>query len=194
MTVSKPSATDRAGEYPGLARTATAYWEAYATVLVSAAVLFGLTGTAIALALNGSYPAAVPFVGIAVASLVFHVSVLYVRDVWSGAYDPDRTRAVSSRSVFAMVLIAVAFAAVFIGLGTLAGLAVAATAVDVPHAAVIAATYYPVCDLLGLRRGLWTPGSIVLAGAVVVLSSALNVRTAVVDSLPVIGQRQRPHL
>lgn len=193
MTASNPSATDRAGDYPGLVRTATAYWEAYATVLVSAAVLFGLTGTAIALALNVRYPAAVPLVGVAVASLVFHVAVLYVRDVWSGAYDPDRTQAASSRSVFAMVLIAIAFAAVYIGLGALAGLAVAAAAVDVPHAAVIAATYYPVCDLLGLRRGLWTPGSIVLAGVVVVLSSALDVRTAVLDSLPVIGQRRRPH-
>lgn len=191
MTRPKQSTTETARAYPGLARTARDYWKAYVTVFASAAVLFGLTGVAIALALDVRYPTAVPLVGITVASLVVHIAVLYVRDVWAGEYNPDRTQVTSSRSRVAMVLISVAFAAVFIGLGTLAGLA--AAAVDVPHAAAIAATYYPVCDLLGLRRGLWTPGSIVLAGVAVVLSSLLDVRRTVFDSLPVIGTRRGPH-
>lgn len=192
MTRTNPPTDDPAGEYPGLVRTATDYWKAYATIVLSAAILFGLTGAAIAVALRGRYPAAAPLVGITVASLTVHLAVLYVRDVWAGEYDPDRTRVASSRSRVAIVLISVAFAAVFIGLGTLAGLAVAG--VGVPYAAAIAATYYPVLDLLGLRRGLWTPGSIVLSGIVAALASLLDVRRAVVDSLPVIGNRRRPHL
>ncbi|MFC3957812.1 hypothetical protein [Halovivax cerinus] len=180
-------------EYPGLPRTAVAYWEAYAGVLVSVSVLFGLTGSALVLALLELYPAAVPMMGIAVVSLVFHLAVLYVKDVWAGEYNPDQTHVASSRSLFALLLIAVAFAAVFIALGTLAG-TTAAAVVDLPYAAAFVATYYPVLDLLGLRRGLWTPGSLVLASVVFVLTSVLDVQQPMVESLPVIGTRQRQHL
>lgn len=194
MPASKPPTDGMPTSYRGLGRTAQAYWKAYATVFVSATVLFVLTGSAIALGLNWVYPQATPLVGITVVSLSFHMAVLYVRDVWAGEYNPDQTQVASSRSLFALLLIAVAFAAVFVALGTVAGLAVAYAIGDVPYAAAVAATYYPVFDLVGLRRGHWTPGSIVLAGVVTVLASALDVRRTVFESMPVIGNRRRPHL
>lgn len=181
-----------AKEYPNLKETAKEYWEDYTAALVSLSILFVFSGSGVVLILLQLYPSAVPLVTITVTSLIAHMSVLYVRDVWSGEYNPDQTKITSSRNLFAMMVVSITFAAVFISLGTAVGLVVTAVPIDIPYLAAAAAAYYPVLDLLGLRRDLCTPGAIILFGISMVLASILNVQQAVFDSFPVIGNRRRP--
>lgn len=120
------------------------------------------------------------------------MSVLYVQDVWSGEYNPDQTEITSPKSFFAMMVVVIVFAVVFISLGTIAGLAVTIAAIDTPYLAAAVAAYYPVLDLLCMRQGRWTPGSVILSVSSILLASLLNVQRTIFDSFPVIGNRRRP--
>lgn len=180
-------------DYPGIPTVARRYWRDY-TIAVSAAVLLlFFTGAVAAFAVNVLLPGSEWFLFISATGLVFHFAALFLKDVWRGEYEPEQTTYSSAGEMLALIIVVGTFLSTLLLIGTYGAHLIAYSLGMHPAIAAFVAAYYPVADILLMRRKHHTPGAIALIGSVLVINTAINIHHSVIEVLPVVGKRHRPH-
>jgi len=181
-------------KYPGLPEVTRLYWKHLSRAAVAAAIPFIFTGSFAALILSTFEPRGLPYFWLAIAALIVHVAAFMLRDVWSGEYDPNQTEFTSWTQLVVLYIVLAIHLSTVLLIGSLGGLGISGIVQNTQIAGWAFAAYYPVMDLIWMRRGHWTPGGVALIGSAVVAGMVFNLHQSLVDSLPIIGNNRRPQL
>jgi len=179
-------------EYPGLPTVARKYWRDYLISAGAWALVTAFTGAAGALIVLVLLPEALWLYVVAAVSLGLHYAALFVTDVWRGEHEPNQTTFSSPVMLLALVIVVGVMMSAVLLFATWLGY-VAETFLGAP--AILAfglAAYYPVADVLVMRRGFYTLGAVAILATVVVIDTVINLRQATLETLPVVGKRRRP--
>lgn len=179
-------------EYPGFPAVAKQYWRDYALATLGFAISLVFTGAVGALAIVTLLPAATGFFVLAAVSLVLHWGALFIRDVYSGEYEPNQTTFSSTTALFATIVIIGVFETVLLLIASVGGYAVSELLGGPALVAGAVAAYYPVSDIVLATRGWKTPGKIAAIATFLVVNTVLNIHRSVVDVIPIFGTRRRP--
>ena len=179
-------------QYPGLPTVATQYWRQYtkATAGIGAMVLF--TGALGALSVFTLVPDAKWFLVFAIVGIIVHTAALSLRDLRRGEYDPSQTTFSTSAEVVAGFILLGVYESTLLIIGTGLAYWLSAT-IGVPFifAAAVAA-YYPIADVLLIRREQKTPGYLAMLVVALLMGTMVNIHISISEALPVIGKRRRP--
>lgn len=179
-------------QYPGLPTVARNYWRMYFYAIFGMGSLVIFTGAIAAVIILVVLPSAKWYVAIAALSLIIHMAALFVRDIWIGAYEPSQTTFSSAVQIIAIVTMVGVVNASMLLIGTLGGYALE-TLLGLPAICALAiAAYYPILDIVLIRRGLYTPGAIIWLLVTTAISMVLDIHESVLEAVPLIGKRKRP--
>lgn len=179
-------------QYPGFPRTAVRYWLDFWKASVGMIILLLITGALGALVVLMISPESVWLYAIAAAGFALNSAGIYVRDVREGDFDPDQTNFGSTVEFLALIVMLGAVESTVLFLGTATGVAIIEFTTLPVFAAILAAAFYPIIDLVLLRRGVPTPGALMMMAMAIVLGGVLNLHKSRFESLPVFGRKKRP--
>lgn len=178
--------------YPGLPTVARQYWQAYANTVVAIGLVLLFTGAAGALAILTFLPAAKWYFAIAAAGLIVHAAALFIRDVARGEYDPSQTTFSTASQLLVVVVLVGVFQSTILFFGAVSGYLLATTLGWPVIVAAGAAAYYPVLDLVLMRREWYTPGALAFVAVTLAAATLFNIHQSVLDAIPLVGKRRRP--
>lgn len=180
-------------EYSGLPSIARRYWNDYSYAVLAMATLILFTGAIGAVVILTFIPAAKWFFLIGSVSFVLHSAALFLRDVWTGEYEPSQTTFSSVTELLALVVILGTVFSTILLIGSAGSYLLAEVFAWPKIVGVALAAYYPVIEIILMRHYKYTPGSIVFVGAVLAVSAVVNIHQSIIDILPIIGNSHRPH-
>jgi len=178
-------------EYPGLSATARRFWSSFIRAAVGMGLFLVFTGAIGALLVFVFLPDVLWLFLIAAGSFALHSGGLYIRDVNRGQYDPGQTEFTSWLYLFAVVVVLGFMESTVLLLGTAGAYAIIEYTTLPLFAAIGVAIYYPVVDVLLSRRGVWTPGAVVMLLSSHAVATVLNFRRSVLNSLPIYGKNRK---
>jgi len=145
-----------------LRKTAFAYWRDYAVGGVGTFVVFAVLSIPAAVTVWTGYPAAIDLFVLAVLSLVVHTGAAFVRDVQTGAYEPNDPNIAFDHTaiVFGVLFL---YVTPLVVAGSVGGQYVGQL-VGAPLVGLAIALYYPVVDYELVRRGVPSPSVLPLLG------------------------------
>ena len=178
-------------EYDGLPTTARHYWSVFTKLTIGLLMFITFTGAVGAFLVFVVAPEFLWLFVLGAASVAIHVSALFIRDVHRGRADIDQTEFASWQSMFALVVVFgfVESTVLLVGTGT-AILLVKVTGLPI-FAAMVAAAYYPVVDILLIRRGVWTPGGVMMVLTITAVSTIMDFHDSLVHTMPIFGRNRR---
>jgi hypothetical protein len=178
-------------QYNGLPTTALKYWSVFTKTTVGMLMFITFTGAVGAFLVFAVAPEFLWLFVLGAASVAIHVSALFTRDVHRGRADMDQTEFASWQSMFALVIVFgfVESTVLLAGTGT-AILIVEVTSLPI-FAAMVAAAYYPVVDILLIRRGVWTPGGVMMGLTFIAVSTIMDFHDSLVQTIPIFGGNRR---
>lgn len=179
-------------QYPGLPAVALRYWKRYMIATLGMAVTVLFAGAAGAVVVFALVPDAKWYLAFAVGALILHSAALYLRDLRHGEYDPSQTTFSSPIEILALFVLLGVLESTLLLIGTGLGYGLD-NAFGAPFilAAIIGA-YYPVVDVLLMRRGWKTPGVAVMIAVALLMSTVIDIHISISKALPIIGTRRRP--
>jgi len=178
-------------EYDGLPTTARHYWSVFTKMTVGLLMFITFTGAVGAFLVFLVAPGFLWLFILGVASVAIHGSALFIRDVHRGRVDIDQTEFASWQSMFALVVIFgwVESTVLLVATGT-AIMLLEVTGLPI-FAAMVAAAYYPVIDILLTRRDMWTPGGVMMVLTITTVSTSMDFHKSP-RHIPIFG-RNRQH-
>lgn len=146
-----------------LRKTAFAYWRDYAVAGVSTFIVFAALSIPAAVAVWTAYPAAIDLFVLAVVSLVLHTGAAFVREVQTGAYEPNDDADIAFDHTAIVLGVLFLYVTPLVVAGAVGGQSVGQVT-GTPLVGLAIALYYPVVDFELVRRGLPSPGVLPLLG------------------------------
>lgn len=179
-------------EYAGLPAVARRFWYVYSLAVISGITMLIFTGAIAAVIVLLVAPDAVTFFLIASVSYILHNAALFVTDLRTGDFEPSQSSlSMTPKELLALIIVMGTYQSTTLLVATSGALAFQSV-LGIPAAfAAVAAAYYPVADLVLMRRGWPTPGEITVRIVIALVDAILNIRELAVGSLPVIGKRRR---
>lgn len=175
----------------GLPGIAIVFWKGYArewSTLAFVGLLAGGTLLAVA-SIQGAQR--VPYLWIALLGFSIYGSAYMFRDSLARQLEADEDEnTLTYEDVFSIAVLVASYIDTVLIVGAALGMAVAS--IGDPAAGLLTALVVPGVDLFLLRRTGYSVGGVALTIAYYVLRAAGAVREVVMDTLPVIGRRQRP--
>jgi len=146
-----------------LRKTALAYWRDYVVAGVAAFVVFAALSIPAAIAVWAIHPEAIDLFALAVLSLALHTGAAFVRDVQSGAYEPEDDPDIVFDHIAIVAGILLLYVTPLVVTGVAGGQYVGQV-VGAPLVGLAIAMYYPVVDYELVRRGVPSPSILPLLG------------------------------
>lgn len=178
--------------YSGLPAVARRYWRDFTYAFIGSITLVLFTGAFAAVVVLTLLPAAKWYFLIAVVSFVVHFAALFVKDVWTGEYDPSQSTMYTAAAFLALVMILGTTFSTMLLIGTIIGYFLSIVFGDLVIIGVATAAYYPVLEVLLIRQGVKTPGGLVFQGTALAIMTVINIHKSIAEALPVIGRQRRP--
>lgn len=178
-------------QYPGFPTVATHFWRDYLSSSVGMGLYVLMTGALGALVTMLVAPDFLLYYILGGVSLALHMTGMFISDVWKGRYDPSQTSFSSGIAQLLMFITLGVYTSSVLLIGT-AGLSFGQSLGLPALAGVLFVAYYPVADITAMRRGLYSPGGLMIIALTLVFSMLFNIRTDYLESLPIVGHRRRP--
>lgn len=179
-------------EYPGIPTVTKRYWQTYMTAAIGLGISYTFLGSLAGIITLTLLPGASWLFVFALGTFILHTAALFVKDVREGDFDPSQSTFSSKAEYLAMTILWGSVETTLLLVGTVAGYALI-TLGGAPFAlGVLVAAYYPVVDIVLMRRGWYTVGAVVAIIVVAAIDMVVDIHRSWITSLPVIGTRRRP--
>ena len=178
-------------EYAGIPTVARRFWYVYSLAVISGVASFIFTGSFAAVLVLLFAPDAASLFLVASVSYILHSAALFVSDIRTGDYEPSQSSYSTPKELLAIIVVMGTYQSTVLLIGVGGGMLAQSMLGTSTAIATVIAAYYPVADMVLMRRGWMTPGSIAALVVVMIVDTLINIHKSVVDTIPVIGRNRR---